>query len=469
MAVAFASALLKTLSRLTSQILQRSQPDGLIVESYPQTVLVTCLGRTHDIKNVFYISRMFRMTCRLVRVWNSIESPSPRYLTVPEDHLPKNDPIISMDTSACLTGIVTESGKAFLYGDNRHGQCGNGEPCERVWDPAPLIGVREGDRIESLALGFSHGLAMTQGGAVYSWGKGERGQLGIKGAQSSEFAKILPAFDHERELPQHKALPAEILNRIEGGTNNVPRQLQDGNDDQKHANISADTLLQNLGNEDLDVKVTSNLVAQRKYAQLVKSNIDDSSFRLENESFHAVSISCGLNHSACVTTKGDLLVWGKYCSSRVSEEDKKNRMDDQFVPRKLLLPSKALDVACGQFHTTALTADGSLWISGFQTADIAKRRALADEKDYDELDVLSRFVPQPQRVDTESSQIFALNNEEILKIRAGWGKNVIVTNLGYVYEFDWDEPPRRIKELENIFVHDISLGWQHNIAIGEER
>ena len=86
------------------------------------------LGRTHDIKNVFYISRMFRMTCRLVRVWKSIESPSPRYLTVPEDHLPKNDPIISMDTSACLTGIVTESGKAFLYGDNRHGQCGNGEP-----------------------------------------------------------------------------------------------------------------------------------------------------------------------------------------------------------------------------------------------------------------------------------------------------------------------------------------------------
>ena len=32
------------------------------------------LGRTHDIKNVFYISRMFRITCRLLRVWNSIES-----------------------------------------------------------------------------------------------------------------------------------------------------------------------------------------------------------------------------------------------------------------------------------------------------------------------------------------------------------------------------------------------------------
>ena len=137
--------------------------------------------------------------------------------------------------------------------------------------------------------------------------------------------------------------------------------------------------------------------------------------------------------------------------------------------KKISFAIEGLDVACGQFHTTTLTADGSLWISGFQTAEIAKRRALANGEDYDELDVLTRFVPQPQRVDIESSQIFALNNEEILKIRAGWGKNVVVTNLGYVYEFDWDEPPRRIKELENIFVHDISLGWQHNIAIGEER
>ena len=130
---------------------------------------------------------------------------------------------------------------------------------------------------------------------------------------------------------------------------------------------------------------------------------------------------------------------------------------------------KALDVACGQFHTTALTADGSLWICGFQTAEIAKRRALANEEEYDELDLLSRFIPQPERVDIESSQLFHTDGEEIVKIKAGWGTNVAITNQGNVYEYDWDEPPRRMKGLENIFVHDIGLGWQHTIVIGEER
>eukprot|EP00943_MAST-04B_sp_MAST-4B-sp1_P007219 g7219.t1 len=427
------------------------------------------LGRTHDIKNVFYISRMFRLTCRLLRVWKSIESPTPRYITFPEDHLPKDDPIISIDTSACLTGIVTESGKAFLYGDNRHGQCGNGEPCERVWDPSPLVGIREEDRIESIALGFSHGLAMTRGGAVYAWGKGERGQLGIKGAQSSEFAKIIPAFDHERELPKVKELPVETMMRIggDGGANTMGTQISDGNTDY----IAADTLFENLGdNNNGNKNMKSSVIAQRKYAQLQTSNIDHSSFRLENESFHAIKIKCGLNHSACVTNKGDLLIWGKYCSSQVDEESsRQNKMQDQFVPRKLNLTSKALDVACGQFHTTALTADGSLWVCGFQTAAIAKRRAMANDEEYDELDVLSRFIPQPERVDLENSQIFYTDGEEIVKLEAGWGTNVAVTNHGYVYEYDWDEPPRRVKGLEDIFVHDIGLGWQHTIVIGEKR
>ena len=99
---------------------------------------------------------------------------------------------------------------------------------------------------------------------MYSWGK-EAWQLGIKGAQSSEFAKILPAFDHERELPQQsiacgnfKSYRAPTMCNDNSRTVMMIQTLD----------ISADTLLQNLGNEDLDVKVTSNLVAQRKYAQL---------------------------------------------------------------------------------------------------------------------------------------------------------------------------------------------------------
>jgi alpha-tubulin suppressor-like RCC1 family protein len=75
---------------------------------------------------------------------------------------------------------LTDGGGVLCWGDNAHGQLGDGTregrsvPAVvlRAAGGAPLAGVR------ALALGRNHTCAVTDGGAAWCWGGNERGQLG---------------------------------------------------------------------------------------------------------------------------------------------------------------------------------------------------------------------------------------------------------------------------------------------------
>lgn len=105
--------------------------------------------------------------------------------------------------SAGLTAIVSTTGELYTFGVNNFGQCGVGENSNNVWEPTKVLGLHSensepvperslnqgrkeemaklGDegRIVSVGLGLQHGAAVNDLGDVYSWGKGERGQLGL--------------------------------------------------------------------------------------------------------------------------------------------------------------------------------------------------------------------------------------------------------------------------------------------------
>ena len=421
--------------------------------------LLYALGRTHDIQNTLRIARMWRVTAAGVRVWKSIECPEPRYVVPPETHLPTHDPIVSGATSACLTAITTASGKAFLYGDNRHGQCGNGEPSDRIWDPTELLGVRDVDRIEQVALGFQHGLARTASGSVYAWGKGDRGQLGIGGAQSSAVATPVPAFDQERDPPEVLTLPPDVQQRIDAEQSH--RETHMLGDTTEYIDVEPLPTATDGGGEALHHS-SGHREDSLTTSRPERRNPTD--FRLEHVSHRATSIGCGLNHSMAVTNEGKLFVWGKYCSPIVNEAASGH--EDQFVPRQAQLSSPVTAAACGQYHTTMLTNNGSLWSMGMQTAVLARQRHEEDPDSY-RYDTLSRFVTEPDEVAWDSRCLE--EGEDIVKVVAGWGKSAVITSRGYVYTYQWDEPPTRMSELDQYFVEDIAFGWRHTIMIASPR
>lgn len=71
-------------------------------------------------------------------------------------------------------------------------------------------------------------------------------------------------------------------------------------------------------------------------------------------------VAAGFNHGAALTADGAAWVWGKMQALGVKEEARGGGRpavhDDQFFPRRVPLPhgARAVDLACGHFHTSIL-------------------------------------------------------------------------------------------------------------------
>ncbi|KAG1700245.1 hypothetical protein DVH05_012050 [Phytophthora capsici] len=135
-------------------------------------------GRTHSFRDVIRSTNMQRVLPKLVWWMNNftrargVDTLEPALL-----ELPDGEKVKKIVCSTALTFLLTESGKLFTLGANGYGQCGVGEEGVSVQPPTHVD--IDGDEIVDVAAGFQHGLAVTKNGTVFTWGKGERGQLGF--------------------------------------------------------------------------------------------------------------------------------------------------------------------------------------------------------------------------------------------------------------------------------------------------
>ena len=85
--------------------------------------------------------------------------------------------------SGALTLATNKAGQIYAFGSNKWGQCGtpkdNENPhfSQNVYDPVLVNGINE--KVISVDAGLQHCVALTELGRVFSWGKGQRGQLGV--------------------------------------------------------------------------------------------------------------------------------------------------------------------------------------------------------------------------------------------------------------------------------------------------
>ncbi|KAG7393741.1 hypothetical protein PHYPSEUDO_004504 [Phytophthora pseudosyringae] len=163
-------------------------------------------GRTHSFRDVIRSTNMQRVLPKLVWWINSftrargMDTLEPALL-----ELPGGERVKKMVCSTALTFLLTESGKLFTLGANGYGQCGVGEEGVSVHPPTHVD--IDGDEIVDIAAGYQHGLAVTKNGTVFTWGKGERGQLGfgtgnadapqeLIALKGKKIAKVGAGFNH---------------------------------------------------------------------------------------------------------------------------------------------------------------------------------------------------------------------------------------------------------------------------------
>jgi len=78
---------------------------------------------------------------------------------------------------------LTIDGEVFAWGENHKGQIGSGSK-KKALRPFHVEGFN-GEKIEAIACGYYHSMALTERGNVYSWGSNKYGQLGLKISNSS--------------------------------------------------------------------------------------------------------------------------------------------------------------------------------------------------------------------------------------------------------------------------------------------
>ncbi|CAM9769861.1 unnamed protein product [Chrysoparadoxa australica] len=91
-------------------------------------------------------------------------------------------PVASIAAGGAHTCVIfLDDGTVRCWGRGAEGQLGNGAVADIGDDELPLSGVVDlgGTRAVDVSAGFNHTCAVVQGGAVYCWGSGQYGQLGL--------------------------------------------------------------------------------------------------------------------------------------------------------------------------------------------------------------------------------------------------------------------------------------------------
>lgn len=258
--------------------------------------------------------------------------------------------------SAGLTAVICPAGRLYTFGLNPYGQCGVGDESNNVWTCTPVVGLTthstDGDTavtvgvsgntltatsprsqltqqqypIVSVALGLQHAIALDSMGNVYTFGKGERGQLGNGHATSLPYAVHIPI--HRNLISKQEEVEEEYD--------------KSGNESERS--------LKRLER------------ARARYLQKLSRNTADDTL-VSSPWLQVTHVAAGFNHCACVTETNHVFIWGKHTIF-----DKNNKkFEDSYSPIMvpgLPLETKVVDVSCGSRHTSILLEDGSIWATG---------------------------------------------------------------------------------------------------------
>ncbi|KAJ9470920.1 Ultraviolet-B receptor UVR8 [Diplonema papillatum] len=85
--------------------------------------------------------------------------------------------VVTMGCGAKHTVCAANDARIYAFGCNTHGQLGLGHKTA-VHTPTPLFSLGGSD-VRCIACGDEHTLLLTNGNAVYSWGRNDQGQLGL--------------------------------------------------------------------------------------------------------------------------------------------------------------------------------------------------------------------------------------------------------------------------------------------------
>ncbi|XP_077236144.1 ultraviolet-B receptor UVR8-like [Tasmannia lanceolata] len=275
---------------------------------------------------------------------------------------------------------ICEDGKLFTWGWNQRGTLGH--PPETKTENTPSqVKALSNVKIVQAAIGGWHCLAVDDQGRAYAWGGNEYGQCGEESERKDDNSR---APRRDIVIPQRCAPKLSVRQVAAGGTHSVVL-TQDGHvwtwgqpwppGDIKQ--ISTPVRVQGLEKVWLiAVGAFHNLAlleegklrawGNNEYGQLGTGDTQPRSQPIHVQGLSdltLVDIAAGGWHSTALTGDGEVYAWGRGEHGRLGfGDDKSSKMVPQRV--QLLVGEDIVQVSCGGTHSVACTRDGRMFSFG---------------------------------------------------------------------------------------------------------
>lgn len=126
------------------------------------------------------------------------------------------------------TAVVTDDGHLYTFGGGEHGQLGHNDRVNKV--KPTLVQALEGVFVSQITCGWSHSVALTSKGKVYTWGNGDHGKLGHGSGRKVSVPNMVEKLKDYRVVRvasynEHTAALVEPFDHnhgLAGGVNAVP-------------------------------------------------------------------------------------------------------------------------------------------------------------------------------------------------------------------------------------------------------
>ncbi|ETN64680.1 hect E3 ubiquitin ligase [Anopheles darlingi] len=173
-----------------------------------------------------------------------------------------------------------------------------------------------------------------------------------------------------------------------------------------------------------------------------------------------IDIACGSAHSACITSQGHVLTWGKGRYGRLGHGDSEDQLQPKLV--EALLGYRAIDIACGSgdAQTLCITDDDNVWSWG--------------DGDYGKL---GRGGSDGCKVPMKIESLAGLG---VTKVECGSQFSVALTRSGSVYTWgkgdyhrlghgntDHVRRPKKVAALQGKKIISIATGSLHCVACSD--
>ena len=247
---------------------------------------------------------------------------------------------------ATFTAVITDDGELFTCGRGGDGKLGLGDTrgrCEftRVRFPSPK------PQCLAVAAGAYHCAVLAEDGAVWCWGRGSHGQLGIGDSSSFLSPQRLPIAGRVKWLAcgqRHTVAVVHATSRQDDeGPVHTQQQVQSDGLEKSQTEVWAWGECHGPGHP-----VT---VVPQRIDALRRCNVR--------------MVSCGLAHSVAITAWGELWSWGLGDSGQLGHGDTRQRWSPEPIRSCWFRGHSIIRmVACGYRHTGCVDEGGRLYTWG---------------------------------------------------------------------------------------------------------